>query len=362
MERDLHLLGQLLAAMASLTLLVAGCVVGLHAVIHRRERNAARDGQRLAMEFARFLAWQSDPPALRRAARTVRPAVFWSALEAFTDNIVGREWRRLSGVISDLPEVHRERMRLGAHSAWRRALAARHLGLLDARNVRAPLRQAMARGPTLVTVSAALALARMRDIPALVWLIEHPAATEALGRHRLTALLKRFGPRVQGVLRRAVRHVRNGAPIHLAAIGVLGLRRDPRQHRLLEQVLRQGALEARIAAARALGGIGAQLSVPVLCEALRDPAWQVRSQAARALGALSAEGAVLALEATLRDRSWWVRRHVAYALADLGPVGLQVLQRVATWDRDRYAREMAAEVLQALAWEHESPGGVSRVA
>jgi hypothetical protein len=110
-----------------------------------------------------------------------------------------------------------------------------------------------------------------------------------------------------------------------------------------------------------LGGIADPESLGALCEALGDPAWQVRAQAARALGGLGAPGAIAALAPYLRDASWWVRRNAAYALGSLGVAGQAELSAIAAGSDDRFARGAAGEVLQALEWDRESPGGVSRV-
>jgi HEAT repeat protein len=123
----------------------------------------------------------------------------------------------------------------------------------------------------------------------------------------------------------------------------------------------EGGLEVRIAAARALGSIGELESAEALCAALRDPAWQVRAQAARALGGLGAPAALAALAPCLRDLWWWVRRNSAYALGALGVAGQAELAAIAARSDDPFARGAANEVLQALEWERESPGGVSRV-
>jgi hypothetical protein len=352
---------QVLQVAALVTLSAAAAVLRLHHVIRARERAAAEAGQRLALEFARFLTGACDADAVRRAANAVRPEVFWAALEAFTDNIRGEEWRRLSRELRPVPAVRRERSRLRSRSAWVRALAARHLGFVHAEGVRAPLREVMARGPELVTLTAALALARLHDHEALTWLLAHPAATRDRARHQLVALLKRFSPEALVLLRQAVASEAPREPIHLATIEVLGLWRDRRALPVLRRLLAAAPAEGRIASARALGRIGSPRSAVALIAALRDPVWQVRAQAALALGELGAPAAIAALVAAVRDPSWWVRRHSAYALARLGPAGVAALRRVAAGDRDRYACEIAQEALQVLAWDEESPGAVSRV-
>jgi len=320
------------------------------------------EAERLGLAFARFITGGDDGVALRRAAREARPEGFWRALEAFTDNIAGEEWRRVSRELLTLPEVMRERRRLRHPSVWRRALAARHLGLLDFQTMHKPLRAAMRRGPALVTFIAALALARLRDRRALRWLLENPHATAMRGRRQLVALLKRFGRRSLDLPRDAVAGWDVEAPIHLAAVEVLGLWRDRESVPRLEALLENGAPEARVAAARALGGIGEHSALPALLAALDDDAWQVRGQAAQALGRIPDAHSIRPLVARVRDVTWWVRRHAAYALALHGEGGRTALEALARQFTDLFAAEMAGEVLQLLDWERESPGGISRVA
>jgi hypothetical protein len=322
----------------------------------------AAEAERLALAFARFITGETGGFALRRVMAAARPEAFWAALEAFTDNIAGEEWRVVSRELLPLDEVESECRRLRHPSAWTRALAARHLGLLNARGMRASLREAMRRGPSLATFTAALALARMRDREALDWLLDHPDATALRSRQQLVALLKRFGRGGVSILREAISGWTVQSPIHLAAVEVVGVWEDHESLPALGRMLRAGDLEARVAAARALGGIGGRSALPALVAALDDQAWQVRAQAARALGRMPDPNSIAPLGACVRDVAWWVRRNAAYAIALHGAAGRVTLEAIARQRNDVFASEMAAEVLQLIEWERESPGGLSRVA
>jgi HEAT repeat protein len=325
-------------------------------------RAARSEAESVGLAFARYLTGAIGRDELRHNVERARPEAFWAALEAFTDNIGGDEWRIISRRLLGLLEVEREASRLRHPSPWRRALAARHLGLLDARATRAPLREAMSRGPALVTFSAALSLARMSDREGLRWLLDHPGATARRSRRQLVGLLKRFGPEMVHELRRSLEGWSAEAPIHLAAVEVIGLWGDRLSLPHLTSLLRSGGLEGRVAAARALGRIGSRTSLPDLLVALEDPAWHVRAQAAHALGAITDPETVPRLAARVRDMAWWVRRHAAYALARQGEEGRRALEALAGQAEDAFAAEMAREVLQLLEWERESPGGITRVA
>lgn len=359
---DSPLLAVFLAS-ALVTLGMAVAVLRWHDVVRRREARAGRQGEQLALEFARFLSGRSDADAVRGRAAAVRPDVFWTAIENFAEGIEGEDWRRLTRELRGLPEIARARARIRFGSRWTRALAARRLGLLEDPELQRTLFSAMVAGPPLVTLTAGLGLARLHDHHALEWLIQHPESLAGLSRHQLVALIKRFGPGALEPLRRAAALEPTDAPARLAAIDVLGLWRDEIARPRLQWLLANGGLETRIAAARALGAMAAAASQPALTTGLRDLAWQVRAQAARALGPIggSGEGALPALVQRTRDLSWWVRRNASYALGRMGPAGRHALEGIAERDPDRYARDAAAEVLQMLDWERESPGGQTRV-
>src|SRR5262249_46361573 len=149
----------LFATSALLTLGMAIGVLVLHAFARRRENQDRREGDTLALEFARFLCGRSDAVRLRDHARAVRSEVFWTALEPFSDNSEGDQWRQLTTEFRALPEVVRLRARLTHGSAAKRAHAARRLGLLEDPENRYILFRAMQAGPVIVSLTAGLALA-----------------------------------------------------------------------------------------------------------------------------------------------------------------------------------------------------------
>jgi HEAT repeat protein len=203
----------------------------------------------------------------------------------------------------------------------------------------------MVRGPEPVTLAAAQSLSKLRDRPALRWVVAHPDALYHRTPRSRAAVLRGFG--------------RAGLPIIAERLekGVA----DPRMERAMIETLGHGGFDAargaierrlsstdvdvRVAAVRALGRVGGGASAALLIARLTDPEWPVRAQAARALGPAGAEEAVAPLRACLTDRAWWVRRHAAYALLELGEAGTQALRDAAQNASDPYARDMANEVL-----------------
>lgn len=106
----------------------------------------------------------------------------------------------------------------------------------------------------------------------------------------------------------------------------------------------------RTLAATLLGAIGGSRATAALVELLADPHPDVRAAAAGALGRLAHWPAAPTLAASLRDPAWEVRRAAATALKTMGPAGALLLRRALT-DEDRFARDMARQVLQLPAGE-----------
>jgi HEAT repeat protein len=328
-------------------LLVVAAAVGagwaLRALRRRERRRARRRLADLTLALRAFLEQRLEAGALAAQAGAAEPGEFWSALEDLTTR--GPGWLRLSRALADCPYLEHERRALREESPWRRELAARRLGLLYSTASRQALRAALPEGPELVTAAAARALARYRDPAALHWLLTNPGAL-ARRPHRLrVTLLRAFGRRGLPILATALERGTGEAAMDRAVIETLGLAPHDAARHAIERWLRDGDAEQRVAAARALGRMEAADCATSLLGALQDQAWPVRAQAARALGEMRAEIALLALPARLTDPAWWVRRHAAHALREFGIEGRRELERIAAGSPDRYARDMAQEVL-----------------
>ena len=337
----------LLGAGFMLLSIVAGVGGGAWLVrsVRRRERETRRHGvAQLTRELRAFLRRGRSATSLAERVATAEPGAFWAALE--TLDARGRNRRELSRALVRCAHVADERRALRDESPWRRELAARRLGLLRSRNSRQALRRALARGPALVTLAAATALARDRDGRALRWLLAHPRALSRRTPRSLVTLMRAFGPGAWPLLTRALESERLDPALERAAIETLGLAGDRGASDVIERRLQDGDLELRIAAARALGRLRDRESVPALLVLLADPEWQARAHAAWALGQLRDLETVDALAERLTDRAWWVRRHAAYALDRLGARGRAALEWAAKRSPDPYARDMASEVLE----------------
>ena len=117
--------------------------------------------------------------------------------------------------------------------------------------------------------------------------------------------------------------------------------------------------EIRAAAFRAFRSIGylPAEAEPAVIAAVSDPVEFVRINAARAARLLDEVVALPVLWKVMGDPSWWVRRAAARSLVNLGEAGRRELQIASSAHPDRYARDMASQVLRDDAASLVAAGG-----
>jgi len=333
-----------LATAAVIAAVIALGFLTARLVERRAARGARRECHELESLLREHLASARGGVALRRAARSAGAETLWAALESFAFERAS-ERRRLGGLLERNPHVAAERRALRDDSPWRRELAARRLALLPSSATRRALRRALKRGPELVTLAAALALAGHRDRAALRWVLRHPGALAHRPPRAIAALLRAFGPRALTDIAAALEREAGVPELERAMIETLGLGGCRPACAAIARRLDAAELDLRVAAIRALGRLAAADTGPRLVELLDDGEWPVRAQAAWALGRIAAPEAVAPLAARLTDLSWWVRHHAAYALLALGEPGRDALAEIGARSRDPYARDMACEAL-----------------
>lgn len=337
----------LVALLAAATIAAA---VGFGLLAARAARRGAR---RLARDRTRdfevaldeFLAGHRTARELRRVADALDRDSFWNVLDAVCPGRTRRACHVMERALERTTHVGDERRALRDDSPWRRELAARRLAWIGARRHERALRRAMIAGPALVSLAAVTALGRARDPLALRWLLAHPEAFSHRSPRALGAALHAFGRGAAPILLAALERGLADPVLERASLDTLALAGYDVAIPAVAARLEHPWRDVRVAAARALGRLGAGDCAGALIEALGDPEWQVRAQAAHALGLLGASEAAPALADALRDRAWWVRRHAAYALAGLGADGVATLRAIAAHDADAYARDIAAEAL-----------------
>ena len=93
-----------------------------------------------------------------------------------------------------------------------------------------------------------------------------------------------------------------------------------------------------------MGSVGGSRGTEALTALLSDADPSVRTSAANALAKLGHWPAASRLAECLRDPSWDVRRAAAITLRGFWPTGVLLLRRALS-DSDRFARDMARQVL-----------------
>lgn len=223
---------------------------------------------------------------------------------------------------------------------WRRLYATRLLTLMDAGEDIMP---ALIRDPHRLVRTQVAEWAAMHPTPAiLVALTGLLDDQERIARFAVQDTLLRIGQPAVPVIIGAL-----GTMSHLGiASGLLVAARlgDPELLPLALSFTDHPAAPVRAAAADALGALGGDEAVAVLCRLLGDPATEVRQEAARALGRLRHWSSAAALLPLLGDPTWPVRRQSALALAAMGAPGSLIL-RTALQGADRFAADIAAQAL-----------------
>ena len=354
-------------AVTALGLIAVGSyVIAYHVMSTRRERH-----RRLLLDewTAR---WVSVLFEGRRPPRAPLPPEGVETLLDLREHLTGAEGERVEGLVRryDIGRRLLDRAALDAsgHGPARlfRSLRRRRLsGRLDALESLAKARLAQSVEPLLRLLddrepairlmalrSLARSLARMREGPrydrAVLGMAEAvttssvpPGAVE-----EAMLLLEGAAPRVLGIVL-AASPVDQRAGLVARAIDAVG------RLKLLELAEDVAAhvgdrnAEVRSASLRALGRLGIlpRSAVRGALEATKDTIEFVRVQATRTAVLLPPDRARTALWRGLGDESWWVRRAAAHALLELGVEGPGLVQRASRTHPDRYARQMALQVL-----------------
>ena len=173
-------------------------------------------------------------------------------------------------------------------------------------------------------------------------LLERLADPTPLVRRASKDALLRIGPPAVAPLARAL-EASSSSGLDDALQVAAGLAAPP----LLDPAL--GLLSHSSARTRALATalvarVGGRRAVNALMTLMTDAEIDVRATAIEGLGRLGHWPAAVNIAAALRDPAWDVRREAGLALRALGPSG-ELLLRRAFVDEDRFARDMARQVL-----------------
>lgn len=134
----------------------------------------------------------------------------------------------------------------------------------------------------------------------------------------------------------------------LQALEVAANLADPRLIDVLDTHAQSSDPKIREMAAKALGNGAGDDSIQMLHRLVGDPDAAVRSRAIESLARMESLTSATLIGRRLSDQVFQVRRTAGLALEQLGPAGRMTLRRHLT-DPDRFARDMARQVLDAAA-------------
>jgi HEAT repeat protein len=310
------------AAMAA-AVIVERAAFGLHQALSRRVTQRYRPLVQRALE--------EDGTARRQLLASPtrhRIAIAWLLIEPFIED---RDPRRIAearaiGQSMSLPQLAERYLR--SRLWWRRALAVRALGLVQARDHTAQIIAALDDPHEDVRAAALDALMDLRD-PATVPAIVVRLNDDSLHRGRRGAALKAFGSDCEPFLLELSEIIDPAYRLNCTyALGICG---TPRSRPVLCRWTRDSRVEVRAAAFQALAWVGLDdAAARVAVEGLESREPQVRAMAAHALRGWQGPGDAAAHLANHLDDTWVVAVQAARTLQSMDHVGFVALQACAS--------------------------------
>ena len=321
--------GALLAA-SWVVLLIRGAVT---LVRGRRESALADARERLTRGVCQLALEAGDLQALRRLALAER----FELVAALAPHLRGHERAWLDDVAIDLGLRDQAIWLCRSAFWWRRLLGVRLLTMIGGGEA-VVLRLSADPDPGIRAQVAEWVGANSTPagVQTLIGMLSDPAPA---CRFTVENTLLRLGPMIVDALAQRIRV--SGDPTELwSALHVARAIGDPD---LLPAVLAASEspdLQARVAATRALGGLGGAAATDRVLALLEDPEVAVRATAASALADIGYWSGAIRIRPLLMDTEWDVRAAAGAALARLGAPGLLVL-RGAIASQDPFAADMA---------------------
>ncbi len=353
----------LLSAVSSAALgviLISGYILGYHGMSARRERAVRERLDAWTARWMDVLVGRAKPPA----GRLPREAAF--ALLDLREVVRGDEAAHIQALAERYGLVQALLHRLSSHRLSVRLEALE--GLAQGRFAAAFDAVAAHITDPDPAVRLAATRAAARTLAAIPSGLEREGAAGTLAR-----LLEASGLPI-GVIEEALLLLEDAAPAVLLRLIVRPEAAPASVKAALDAVGRLKLLtfgeevarfvddpdaEVRAAALRALARLGyiPQEAEAGVVAALADDVEFVRIHGTRAAPLLPEGAALPALREAAGDSSWWVRRAAAESLAAMREPGVSELRKVAAEHPDRFAREMAEQVLRDAGL---LPAGVDR--
>jgi HEAT repeat protein len=313
--------------------------------LHRRLRERRRAGvvAHWRAIIAGVVTGAADPtstalPKLRRGERGE-----FLRLWIYTRSMLeGAAADRLIALARSLGLVELVRARARDSHVGTRLMAMQALGYLREGNSVGELAAATDDGNTLLSITAAEALAAIDAPRAVALLIPKISSRRDWPRTHVFGLLQRAGSAViSEPLYRRIRAAADDEAAYLLPFAEIA-EFDVRDA-LAAEILRS-ADDAELLAA-ALKVATGHAPMPRLDELLAHPAWYVRMQAAKLVGRMGRPEDASRLEKLLGDAEWWVRYRAAKAFVRLPGMSALDLEQTRLRLQDHYARDILGQAM-----------------
>jgi HEAT repeat protein len=193
------------------------------------------------------------------------------------------------------------------------------------------------------------ALGRLGDRRAVRLLLKEAAENNKWIRIRLYELVENMRDKALSELTKALTDTDRPEELALC-IEVLGHAKDVVAAPTILQFVNHPSMEVRIKAVKALAEIKYIPALDALMDLLDDEQWEVRALASKALDSFGEVRAIEKLSEKLSDSQWWVRYNAAVALSHLKGAGVRKLANTVRSSPDRFARDIARQALEELAF------------
>jgi hypothetical protein len=335
------------------TLLLGGMVLALLGAASTRSLRRRRFAPRVAKARAAVrdhLAGRNISEAQRAELQALPTALRIRLLADLGAALSGDGRERLTALAGDLGLLAWAERRCATRRWWRRLRGVRLLTLVGGGNCSVPALLSDANRE--VRAAAATWSADHPDPQSIGRLVDLLGDSEPLVRFMAKNALLRIGRASVEPLSARLSHA-TGRELEGALEVAIGLA-EPRLAAAARPLVSDDSARVRSLAATLTAAAGGADAVATVWALLDDPAPAVRAAALEGLGNLGYWPAGPAIADALRDPAWEVRRQAALALRALGAPGLVLLRR-ALMDDDRYARDMARQLLDLPGLPREAP-------
>ena len=314
--------------------------LGLRAatVLHTRREHEAERRWRDVLARAATGEHGLVPPRIRRYERTI-VLELWNTFRGTVDGLAAQSLIRL-GRFAGIERIAKER--LASRRLTARLLGAQTLGFLGSDVRWGELRNLLDDDNTALSITAALALARIDPERALAPLLARLAKRRDWPRSNVSQLIALIGSeRISGPFADLLRHADADTQAYLIKFAQL-LSADV--YDMLASDLLRASTDPRVLAS-ALKLVSGRFGLPRLPWLAAHDVPFVRIQAARTLGRIGAPEHVDLLARMISDREWWVRYRAAQALVSLPFLGPNALRRMRDTQEDRYAADALEQAM-----------------